>query len=122
MRSAERGKINVHEMKCLRCFFRVSQMDRVWNEEVRRRTSIERKLAIRAAQRVVRWFKNVERTDEYRMARRELMADVSVRVRGRPRFGWMDDVMMALGSRGITVEAAQLCAKDRKEWIDLVRM
>ena len=97
-------------------------MDRVWNEEVRRRTGIESKLAIRAAQRVVRWFKNVERTDGYRMARRELMEHVSVRVRGRPRFGWMDDVMMALGVRGITVEAARQCAKDRKEWIDLVRM
>ena len=45
--------------------------------------------------------------DEYRMARRVLMTEVSEgRVRRRPRLGWMDGVMMALGKRGMTVEAA----------------
>ena len=51
------------------------------------------------------------------MGRRALIADVSGgRVRGRPRLGWMDGVKMALGSRGMTVEAARQCAKDSKEW------
>ena len=59
--------------------------------------------------------------DEYRIARRVLMAEVSGgRVRGRPRFGWMDGVKVALGNRGKTVEAARQCAKDRKEWQALV--
>ena len=41
--------------------------------------------------------------DEYRMARRVLMAEVSGgRVRGRPRLGWMDGVKVALGNRGMT--------------------
>ena len=49
------------------------------------------------------------------MAKRVLMAEVSGgRVRGRPRFGWMDGVKVALGNRGMTVEAARQCAKDRK--------
>ena len=39
--------------------FGVSPMDRVRNEEVRRRTGIERELAIRADQRVLRWFGHV---------------------------------------------------------------
>ena len=40
------------------------------------------------------------------MARRALMAEVSGgRVRGRPRLGWMDVVMMALGNEGMTMEA-----------------
>ena len=65
-------------------------MDRVSNEEVRRRAGIERELASRADQRVLRWFGHVERIDEYRMARRVLMAEVSGgRVRGRPKLGWM---------------------------------
>ena len=59
--------------------------------------------------------------DEYRMARR--VAKVSGgRVRGRPRLVWMDDVKVALGNRGMTVEAARQCAKDRKEWRALVHM
>ena len=45
MRSAERRKVNVLEMKCLRSLVGVSQMDWVRNEEVRRSAGIERELA-----------------------------------------------------------------------------
>ena len=94
---------------------------RVRNEEVRMRAGIEMELAGRADQRVLRWFGHVERMDEYCMARRVLMAEVSGgRVRGRSSLGWMDGVKVALGSRGMTVEAARQCAKDRKEWRALV--
>ena len=77
MRGAERRKVNVLAMKCLRSMVGVSRMDRVRNEEVRRRAGIERELASRANQRVLRSFRHVERMNEYRMARRVLMADVS---------------------------------------------
>ena len=75
-------------------------------------------VASRADQRVLRWFGHVER-----IARRVLMAEVSGgRMGGRPRLGWMDGVKVALGNRGVTVEAARQCAKDRKEWRALVHM
>ena len=67
-------------------------------------------------------FGHVERMDEYRMARRVLMAEVSEgRVRGRPRLGWMDGVKAALGNRGMTVEAAIgnpwcICNRMRFTW------
>ena len=96
MRSAKRRKVNVLEIKCLRSFVGVFQMVRVRNEEVYRRAGIERELACRADQRVLRWFGHVERMDDNRMARRVLMAKVSGgRVRGRPRLGWMDGVKVA---------------------------
>ena len=41
------------------------------------RAGIDRELASRADQRVLRWFENVERIDEYRMARRVLTAEVN---------------------------------------------
>ena len=98
-------------------------MNRVRNEEVRRRAGVERELASRADQRVLRWFGNVERMDDYCMARKVLMTEVSGgRVRGRVRLGWMDGVKVALGNRGMTVEAARQSAKDRKEWRALVHM
>ena len=94
---------------------------RVRNEEVRRRAGIERELASRADQRVLRWFEHEERIHEYRMARRLLMAEASGgRVRWSRRLGWMDGVKVALGNTGMTVEAARQCAKDRKEWTALV--
>ena len=109
--------------KCSRSVVGVSRINRVRNEEVRRRAGIEWELASRADQRVLRWFGHVERMDEYRMARRMLMAEVSGRrVRGRPRLGWMDGVKVALGNTGMTVEAARQCAEDRKEWRALVQM
>ena len=64
-------------MKCLRSLVVVSRMDGIRKEEVRRRAGIERELASRADQRVLRWFGHVERMDDYRMARRVLMAEVS---------------------------------------------
>ena len=73
-------------MKCLRSLVGVRRMGRVSNEEVRRRAGMERELASRADQRVLRWFGHVERMDEYRMARRVLMDEVNGgRVRRRPR-------------------------------------
>ena len=47
MRSAERRKVNVLDMKRLRSLVGVSRIDRVRNEELRRRAGIERELASR---------------------------------------------------------------------------
>ena len=87
---------------------------------MRRRAGIERELASRADQRILRWFGHVERMDDYRMARRVLMAEVSgERERGRPRLGWMDGVKVELGNRGMTVEAVRQCPKDRRALVHM---
>ena len=44
--------MNVLEMKCLRSLVRVSRIDRVRNEEVRRRVEIEKELASRVDQSI----------------------------------------------------------------------
>ena len=101
--------MDVLEIKCLRSSVGVSRIDRVRNEEVRRRAGIEWELASIADQRVWRLVENMERMDVYRRTIGVLMADVSVgRVRGRSRLGWMDN-------REMTVEAARQYAKDSKE-------
>ena len=85
-------------------------MDGVRNEEVRRKVGIEREVASRADQRVLKWFGYVERMDDYRMVGWVLVAEVSGgRARVRPRLGWMDGMKVALGNRGMTVEAARQC-------------
>ena len=116
-RSAERRKVNVLEMMCLRSLVGVSIIDRVGNEEVNRRAGIERELASKTDQRVLRLFGHVERMDEYRIARRVFIAEVNGgRVRGRPRFGWMDGVKVSFGG------GWHQCAKNQKEWRALVHM
>ena len=64
MRGAERRKVNVLEMKCLRSLVGMSRMDRVRNEEVHRRVGIGKELVSRVDQRVLRWFAHVQRMDE----------------------------------------------------------
>ena len=50
------------------------------------------------------------------MARRVMISEVSRgQVHGRPRLGWMDGVKVALGNRGMMVEAVRQCMEDRKE-------
>ena len=61
MISADRRKVNVLEMKCLRSLVGVSRLDRVKNGEVHNRAGIEKELASRADQRELRWFGHVER-------------------------------------------------------------
>ena len=55
----------------------VLRMYRVRSEEVLRRAEIEKELGSRADQRVLRWFGHVGKMDEYRKARRVLMAEIS---------------------------------------------
>ena len=50
MRSAERRKVNVLEMKCLRSLVGVSRIDRVRNDYLHRRAGREQELASRADQ------------------------------------------------------------------------
>ena len=83
------------------------------NEDVHRRVGIERELASKA--RVLRLFGHVERMDDYRMARRVLMAEISGgRVRGRQRLGWMDGVKVASGNRNDCVGCASMREKSKR--------
>ena len=117
LRIAEKKKLNVLEMKCLRSMSGVTRLDRIRNEEVRRRTGVVKELSVRADQRGLRWFGHMERMDEERLAKRVMKSEVSGRrARGRPRIGWMDGVTGALRVRGMSVETARLCARDRDEW------
>ena len=57
------------------------------------------------------------------MAKGVQVAEVSRgRVRGRLRLSWMDGVKVVLGNKGMTVEAAQQYAKNRKKRRALVLM
>ena len=115
--------VEMFEIKWLRCLVRVSRKDRVRNEEVYRRAGIDRELASRVDQKVLKWLKHVERMDEYCRARRLLTAEVSGGwVQGRPKLGWMDGMKVALGCREKTGQAEKQCVKVNKEWIALVHM
>ena len=65
-------------------------MDRLRNENVCRRARIKRELPSRLGKsRVLIWFGHVEKMDEYRMARRVLMAEVN------EGCDWVDQCLVA---------------------------
>ncbi|XP_076038213.1 uncharacterized protein LOC143023538 isoform X2 [Oratosquilla oratoria] len=97
MTEEERRSLNVLEMKCLRSMIGVTRLDRVRNEEVRRRTGVERELGDRVDERVLGWFGHMERMSEERLVKEVWNAEVEgVNMRGHPRMRWMDGVKGAL--------------------------
>ena len=121
-RVAERRKVDVFEMKCLRSMVGVSRMDRVRNEEVRARSDIRKKLSERADVNAINWFGHMERMDEQRLVKRIYVSHAEgVRARGRPRMEWLDGVKRCLDGRGLTLDEARVRALDRDEWRAIVR-
>jgi len=117
----EKKKLEVFEMKCLRRICGVNRMDRIRNEEIRRRCGIGRGVLERAEERMLKWFGHMERMGRDRVVRRVYDAEVEGdRGRGRPRRRWMDGVREALEGRGMTVEEGRVRAGDREEWAAVV--
>ena len=58
------------EMKCLSSMCGVTRIDRISNEEIRRRVRVQNKLSGRVENYVLRWFVHVERMDDEKMAKR----------------------------------------------------
>ena len=74
-------------------------------------------MAARVDMNVLRWFGHVERMDNERLLKKVMNAKVDGRsARGRPRFGWMDEVKKALNDRRMDMREASERARNRNEW------
>ena len=121
VKAAEKRRLNVFEMSCLRSMCGVTRLDRITNEEIRRRVGVEVELSERVNRSVLRWFGHVERMSEERMARKVYNSTViGMRQRGRPFRVWMDVVNEGLDKRTLTLEQARVDARDRDHWSNLV--
>ncbi len=59
----------------------------------------------------------MERMEEERLVKKITKSDLrGVRLRGRPRMGWLDSVKRALGARRMSVEQGRVLVRDRNEW------
>ncbi len=109
------------DMRCLRSMCGVTRMDRVRNDEVRRRKGVVRELAERTEQGVLRWFGYVERMVEERLVKKITRSNLrGVRPRGRPLMEWLDCLKRVLGARGMSVEQGRVVVRDRNEWRAIV--
>ncbi|WP_289490223.1 hypothetical protein, partial [Klebsiella pneumoniae] len=62
----ERKKVEAVEMDCLRSICGVRRIDRIRNEEVRRRCGKDASVGMKMDQSLLRWFGHVERMNEDR--------------------------------------------------------
>ena len=62
----DRKRLNVMEIKCLRCMCGLNRRDRVRNEEVHRRVRMQETLSERMDRRVLSWYGHIERMDDDR--------------------------------------------------------
>ena len=116
MKVNERQKLNVFEMKCLRCMTGVSLLDRIRNEVVRARTGVRRELATRVDMNVLRWFGHVERMDNERLLKKVMNVRAERRSdRGRPKVEWMHEVRRALNGNRMDEREASVHARYRNE-------
>ena len=117
LREAERKRLDVMEMKCLRSMCGVTRLDRLENVEVRRRVGVDRTMRVKAEERVLSWFGHMERMSGERLTKRVYKSEVGgARRRGRPPKGWMSAVEDALKERRMTVRNARVVCQSRSEW------
>ena len=117
LKAADKKRLNVMEMKCLRTMCGVTIWDRQTNDTIRRRTGVNLELSYRAEQRGLRWFGHMKRMNDGQIARRVInsMAE-GVAARGRPKLGWKEGIKNSLYASYISMEEGRVKALDRKEW------
>ena len=72
--------------------------------------------------RVLRWFRHVKRMDEWHRLRKVKAATVEGHLgKGRPTFGWLDEVKRVLTIRRVCLQEATQLARERSVWRELMR-
>lgn len=111
--SKERNKIQAVEMDYLRRSCRVSKLQHIRNEEIRRRTGMEVTVNDRIDTRQLIWYGHVMRMTNERWPRRVLeYIPYGRRRRGRPATSWRQGVEKAMSSRELRDNEYM----DRRSW------
>jgi hypothetical protein len=86
-------------------------IDRIGDEEVRRRCGSELSIGERMDRNVLRWYCSALRKKKERMVQRMCMAKVdgSRGRKGRNRGRWMDGVKAGAGRKGLNIEDVKMC-------------
>ncbi len=104
-------------MAALRKILGVTRLDKIRNEEIRRRTGCHRTIVQVVCERQHRWLGHVLRMHDERIARTVLQGKVEgTRRRGKPRATWMGTVK---DCSGMSLHQASIEAQDRARWREL---
>lgn len=111
--SKDRRSIGATEMDFLRRACRVSRLEHIRNEEIRRKTNRVYSTVDTIETKQLMWYGHVMRMEDTRWPKRALNYTPSNRRRrGRPRVSWRQNVEECMRDRAIDTEDW----KDRKRW------
>ena len=113
IKKTQEKKLNVAEMKMLRWACGHTRLDRIENQEIRKRMKVT-ELHKKVQEKRLRWYGHVIRHEDSHVVKRALNLEVEGRRRrGRPQRRWMDCVSEDLEMKGLTEKDAV----DRKCWV-----
>jgi len=117
LRKAEENKLLVFEMAALRKILGVNRLDKIRNEEIRRRTGCHRTIVQVVCERQHRWLGHVLRMNDERIAKTVVQGKVEgTRRRGKPRATWLK----TFEERSkLSLHQASIEAQDRRRWKEL---
>ena len=114
LRQADKYRLETFEMRCLRIILGVRLMDKVRNEEIRRRLNITTTICEEITRRRLKWFGHVVRMTPNRLPFQAYKNDFKKRrPQGRPPTRWRDQVEKDIG---IPLKEAEQQAQGRTEW------
>jgi hypothetical protein len=106
-------RINAVEMDYLRRSARVSRLEHMNNEEIRKRMDAEESAIERIQKRGLNWFGHVLRMGNERWPQQMYKwKPPGKRKRERPKNSWFEGIVTAMKNRGLAFEDAQ----DRQLW------
>jgi hypothetical protein len=122
LREADKSKLRVFEMNCLRKIQGVTRKDRKRNDDIRRELGMEIDVVQRIQKKRLGYFGHVVRIKSERLPNVALFGQVhGTRRRGRPKKRWQNNLDEGLDEMGLNiVEACRLAASDRNGWRDAV--
>jgi hypothetical protein len=109
-------KFDIAEMKMLRYEIGVSRIDKVRNENIRKRLEIETPCSSKIIENRLMWYGHVHRRDDEYIGKR-VMGKEGKRKKGRPKRRWFDSIREDLISLGAHTDEAL----DRRKWKIMIR-
>ena len=117
LREAQKRRLRVFEMVCLRKIEGVTRRDRIRNEVIYDRLNIRQDIIYKIQSRRLRYFGHISRMENDRYPKIALNGYVhGKRERGRQKKRWIDLLKEDCEELGMTVQEATHRAEDRKKW------
>ena len=117
----DKRKLEVFEMRCLRAILGVTILDRMRNDNIRKKLNIKHTITEAIKKKRLQWFGHVVRksTEQSHVFAAYQNDFHHKRPKGRPPKRWVDQVRQDIGLPKLTAERI---AMDRGKWKDVVNM